>query len=321
MGEREMETRKIGSLDVTVVGIGCDNFGGRIDEERTREVLHAAIDVGINFFDTADDYPVIPSGLNTKSEEFMGRVLKGLRDKFFIATKFGLPFDDEHQGGATPAYVRRAVEGSLRRLDTDHIDLYQLHMPDPETPIADTLGAMAELVEAGKVIEIGCSNFSVAQLREAAAAVAPGKPAFVSVQNEFSLLNREAEIEILPECEATGLSFLPFFPLFNGLLAGGYRRGKPWPEDSRFKDATTERRASVFSEKNLDIIESLADFAEGRGHTLLDVAFARLLAHPALSSVIAGAVTAEQVRANAATASWKLTDDEIAEIDRLAPPS
>jgi aryl-alcohol dehydrogenase-like predicted oxidoreductase len=192
-------------------------------------------------------------------------------------------------------------------------------MPDPETPIADTLGAMAELVEAGKVREIGCSNFSVAQLREAAAAVTPGKPAFVSVQNQLSLLNREAEVEVLPECEATGLSFLPFFPLFNGLLAGGYRRGKPWPEDSRFKDAPEEQRALVFSERNLDVIESLAEFAESRGHTLLDLAFARLLAHPALASVIAGAVTAEQVRANAATASWKLTDDEVAEIDKLAP--
>jgi aryl-alcohol dehydrogenase-like predicted oxidoreductase len=314
-----METRRIGSLEVTVVGIGCDNFGGRIDEDRTREVLHAAIDVGINFFDTADEYPVIPGGLNTKSEEFMGRALKGFRDEVLIATKFGLPFDDEHRGGARPDYVRRSVEGSLRRLDTDYIDLYQLHGPDPETPIADTLGAMAELVQAGKVIEIGCSNFTVAQLREAAAAVGPGKPAFVSVQNELSLLSREAEIEVLPECEATGLSFLPYFPLFNGLLAGGYRRDRPWPEDSRFKDATKERRAQAFSEKNLDIIESLAEFAESRGHSLLDVTFARLLAHPALSSVIAGAVTAEQVTANASTASWKLSDDDIAEIDSLAP--
>ena len=314
-----METRKIGSLDVSVVGIGSDNFGGRIDEEKTREVLFAAMDVGINFFDTADVYPVVPEGCSTKSEEFMGRAFKGRRDEVIIATKFGLPFDEQHLGGARPEYARQACEDSLSRLQTDHIDLYYLHEPDPATPIADTLGALAGLVEAGKVIEIGCSNFSVEQLREAKGALQLGQPGFVAVQNEFSLLNREAEFDVIPECEATGLAFLPYFPLYNGLLAGGYRRGLPWPADSRFTEASEERKASVVSDMNLDIIERLAEFAESRGRTILDVAFARLLAHPCLASVIAGAVSADQVRANVKTAAWKLSADEIAEVDRIAP--
>jgi aryl-alcohol dehydrogenase-like predicted oxidoreductase len=317
--EETMETRKIGSLNVTVVGIGSDNFGGRIDEEKTREVLFAALDAGINFFDTADVYPVVPSGRSTRSEEFMGRVLKGHRQEFYIATKFGLPFDEDHQGGAKPAYIRRVVEESLRRLQTDHIDLYQLHTPDIETPIADTLGALGELVEAGKVIEIGCSNFSVGQLRAARAASAPDAPQFVSVQNELSLLARSDELDVMPECEATGLAYLPFFPLYNGLLTGAYRRDRPWPDDSRFVGASAERTASVFSEHNVDVIESLAAWAEARGHTLLEVAFARLLAHRSLASVIAGATSEEQVRANAATADWRLTPAEIQEIDALAP--
>ena len=314
-----MEKRKIGSLEVTVVGIGCDNFGGRIDEARTHEVVHAAFDAGVNFFDTADDYPVVPPGLSTKSEEFLGRALKGHREEVIIATKFGLKYDEEHLGGGKASYVRACAEDSLRRLDTDYIDLYQFHRPDPETPIAETLGALAELVDAGKVIEIGCSNFSVEQMREASEVVATGKASFVSVQNEYSLLNRKAELDVIPECEATGFAFLPFFPLYNGLLAGGYRRGAPWPEDSRFLNATEERKARVFSEQNLEIIESLALYAEGRGHTLLDLAFARLLANPCLASVIAGAVSAEQVHQNAATASWKLTAEEISEIDAIAP--
>ncbi len=175
--EETLEKRRIGSLEVTVVGIGCDNFGGRIDEARTHEVVHAALDAGINFFDTADDYPVIPPGLATKSEEFMGRALKGHRGEIVLATKFGLEYDAEHLGGGKPEYVRRSIEGSLRRLDTDYIDLYQFHQPDPETPIADTLGALAELVDAGKVIEIGCSNFSVEQLRQATDAVQDRKGA------------------------------------------------------------------------------------------------------------------------------------------------
>jgi len=316
-----VEKRRIGSLEVTVVGIGCDNFGGRIDESRTEEVIGAAIDAGINFFDTADDYPVVPRGLWGAAEEIMGRVLKGRRDEVIIATKFGTRPDNAELDNAKPATIRRSIEDSLRRLQTDHVDLYLLHKPDPGTPIADTLGALGELVEEGKVIEIGCSHYGVEQIREAAAAVQPGAPGFVCVQNELSLLSRNDELDVLPECEATGLSYLPYFPLYNGLLAGGYRRGLPWPEDSRFKDASPERLASVFSDHNVDTVESLAEFAESRGHTMLELAFARLLAYRCLSSVIAGAVSGEQARANAATASWTLTPDEIAEVDKLAPVS
>jgi len=308
-----MEKRKIGSLEVSIIGIGCNNFGGRIDEARTDEVCNTALDNGINFFDTADVYGA------TKSEEFMGRVLKARRDEAVIATKFGMKLDDDHPGGASPDYVRSAVEDSLRRLDTDRIDLFQLHRPDASVPIADTLGALGELVEAGKLLEIGCSNFSVDQLREAEAAVGAGKPKFVSVQNDYSLLKRGADLDVLPECAAAGLAFLPFFPLFSGLLTGKYRRNEPLPEGSRLTAAPPERQASAFTERNYEIVENLTAFAEKRGHTILDLAFARLLAYPAIPSVIAGATSGEQVRANAATAGWVLSADEIAEVDRLAP--
>lgn len=307
-----MEQRKIGSLSVSVIGIGCNNFGGRIDEARTGEVCNAALDAGINFFDTADVYG------GTKSEEFMGRVLKARRNEAVIATKFGMKIDDDHQG-ARPEYVRAAVEDSLRRLDTDHIDLYQLHRPDPSVPIAETLGALAELVDAGKVLEIGCSNFSVDQLREAKDSVRDDNADFVSVQNEYSLLKRGADADVLPECAATGLAFLPFFPLFSGLLTGKYRRNEPLPEGSRLTNAPAERQASAFSDRNYEIVEALTAFAESKGHTILELAFARLLANPAIPSVIAGATSADQVRSNAATAGWAMSADEIAEIDRLAP--
>ena len=308
-----MEQRKIGSLSVSVIGIGCNNFGGRIDEARTAEVCNAALDAGINFFDTADIYGA------TMSEEFMGRVLKARRDEAVIATKFGVKLDDEHLGGARPEYVKSAAEASLRRLDTDHIDLYQLHRPDPSVPIAETLGALAELVDEGKVLAIGCSNFDVDQLREAKSAVAANKAAFVSVQNDYSLLKRDADRDVLPECAAEGLAFLPFFPLFNGLLTGKYRRNEPLPEGSRLTNAAADRQATVFSDRNYEIVEALTLFAESKGHTILDLAFARLLANPAIPSVIAGATSGDQVRANAATAGWTLSAEEIAEIDRLAP--
>jgi aryl-alcohol dehydrogenase-like predicted oxidoreductase len=308
-----MEKRKIGSLEVSIIGIGCNNFGMRVDEAKTDEVCNTALDSGINFFDTADIYG------GTKSEEFMGRVLKARRDEAVIATKFGMKLDDDHPGGASPAYVRTAVEDSLRRLNTDRIDLYQLHRPDPSVPIAETLAALGELVEAGKVLEIGCSNFSVDQLRDAEAAVGAGKPKFVSVQNDYSLLKRGADLDVIPECAATGLAFLPFFPLFSGLLTGKYRRNEPLPEGSRLTAATPERQANAFTDRNYEIVENLTAFAEERGHTILDLAFARLLANSAIPSVIAGATSGEQVRANAATAGWVLTPEEVAEIDRLAP--
>jgi aryl-alcohol dehydrogenase-like predicted oxidoreductase len=308
-----METRRIGSLEVSLVGLGCNNFGGRLDSERTLSVVDAALDAGINFFDTADIYG------GTRSEEFLGRALQGRRDRVVLATKFGMRIDDQRQG-AKPDYVRRAAEDSLRRLNTDRIDLYQLHTPDPETPIAETLAALDELVRSGKVREIGCSNFSVAQLREAEAAVRDGAvdaARFVSVQNEFSLLHRDPERDVLPECERLGLAFLPYFPLASGVLTGKYRQGQPLPQDTRL--TTNERTASRFlNVHNQGVAEELARFADARGHTLLELAFSWLASHRAVASVIAGATSPEQIRANAAAVSWRLTPEDLAEIDRIA---
>jgi aryl-alcohol dehydrogenase-like predicted oxidoreductase len=305
-------------VKVSRICLGCMTYGSKkwrqwiLEEEESRPFFRRAFEAGINFFDTADVYG------GTKSEEFMGRVLKARRDEAVIATKFGNRIDDDHQG-ASPAYIRTAVEDSLRRLNTDRIDLYQLHRPDASVPIADTLAALGDLVEAGKVLEIGCSNFSLDQLREAEAAVGAGKPKFVSVQNDYSLLKRGADLDVLPECAASGLAFLPFYPLFSGLLTGKYRRNEPLPESGRLARATPERQATAFSERNYEIVENLTAFAEEHGHTILELAFARLLAIPAIPSVIAGATSAEQVQANAAAGGWQLGPEEIAEIDRLAP--
>src|SRR6266850_6657111 len=211
-----MQTRTIGSLSVSIVGLGCNNFGMTIDQQQSADVVHAALDAGINFFDTADMYG------GTNSERFLGKALGTRRNEAIVATKFGLNAGAEFPGGSKPEYVRKAADASLKRLSIDRIDLYQLHKPDPSVPIADTLAAMNDLVKAGKIREIGCSNFSVAQLREAEAAVKAGAAKFVSVQNEYSLLHREPEHEVLPECARAGLAFLPYFPLANGLLTGKY---------------------------------------------------------------------------------------------------
>ena len=305
-----MEQRKIGSLSVTVVGIGCNNFGGRIDEKRTEEVVDAALDAGINFFDTADMYA------NGKSEELLGRFLGRRRSDVVIATKFGQEMEGQGRG-ARPEYIRMAFQASLRRLNTDYVDLYQLHLPDPDVPIAETLGALDELVKAGEVREIGCSNFSAEQLREAEAASTahPGSARFVSVQNEYSLLHREPEDEVLAECENLGLGFLPFFPLKSGLLTGKYRKGQPIPQDTRV--AKVERYRQLLTDENLDKVEALIEFAESRGHALLELAFSWLLAHRVVASVIAGATSAQQVRDNAAAAAWKLTAEDLEEIDSV----
>jgi aryl-alcohol dehydrogenase-like predicted oxidoreductase len=304
-----VEKRRIGSLEVSVVGLGCNNFGSRIDAAATQEVVRAALDTGINFFDTADVYG------KGQSEEFLGRALGLDRNQVFIATKFGMDMGKQ-QHGAKAEYVRQAVEGSLRRLGTDRIDLYQLHQPDPDTPIAETLGALDELVRAGKVREIGCSNFSVEQIREAELA-AKGKAHFVSVQNEFSLFHRDPEKDILPECERAGLAFLPYFPLASGLLTGKYRKGQKPPEDSRASEGFGPK---VVTRKNLAILESLIEVAQSHNHTILELAFAWLLAHKPVASVIAGASKPEQVKENVAAAtSWELTDDDLAEIDKIVP--
>ncbi|HKH46310.1 MAG TPA: aldo/keto reductase [Thermoanaerobaculia bacterium] len=305
-----METRRIGSLQVSVIGLGCNNFGPRLDADATKRVVDAALDVGINFFDTADIYGT------GQSEEYLGRALGQRRSGIVLATKFGMKMDEERKG-AKPAYLRQALEDSLRRLGTDHVDLYQLHRPDPEVPIADTLGALDELVKAGKVREIGCSQFSAEQIREAEAAVKPGAARFVSVQNEYSLFQREPEREVLAECERQGLAFIPFFPLASGLLTGKYRKGQPLPEGSRLSSGN--RYARLLSEVNFDKVEKLIAFAGSRGHTLLELAFSWLLRRPVVVSVIAGATSAEQVRKNAEAGGWRLTEDELAEIDRIVP--
>jgi aryl-alcohol dehydrogenase-like predicted oxidoreductase len=302
-----MQTRRIGSLDVSVVGLGCNNFGWRIDAEASAKVIDAAIESGITFFDTADRYG------KGQSEDFLGRGLGPRRDQIILATKFGMEMEKGQQG-ASPKYIQEAIEASLRRLKTDRIDLYQLHQPDPRTPIADTLGALDELVRAGKVREIGCSNFSVAQIREAANA-AKGGARFVSVQNEFSLFHREPEADgVLTECESRGMAFLPYFPLASGLLTGKYRKGRKLPEGSRAADGWGPK---VFTEKNLAIVHLLIEFAESRNHTILELAFAWLLSHKAVASVIAGASKPEQVHENAKAANWQLTSDDLARIDAI----
>jgi aryl-alcohol dehydrogenase-like predicted oxidoreductase len=309
-----LRTRRIGSLEVSVVGLGCNNFGSRLDVTQTAAVVHGALDAGVTFFDTADIYGA------TRSEEFLGRALASRREEVVVATKFGGPID-EHRGGATPGYVHQAIDASLRRLSTDHIDLYQLHFPDPRTPIADTLEALADVVRMGKVREIGCSNFSAEQLRAAEASVTEGGARFVSVQNEFSLLHRDPEDDVLEVCRELDLTFLPYFPLASGLLSGKYRRGHPAPAGTRLSTMTPERRDSAMSDTRMAKVEALASLAQQWDHSLVELAVAWLLAHSEVASVIAGATSADQVRANVAAAGWTLDAAALAAIDQAAPAS
>ena len=304
-----METRRIGSLEVSVVGLGCNNFGWRIDADASAAAVNAALDAGINFFDTADIYGA------GQSEEFLGRALGARRAEALIATKFGMKMDEQRRG-ARPEYVRQAAEDSLRRLGTDRIDLYQLHQPDAQVPIAETMGALDGLVRAGKVREIGCSNFSGDQLRAAGAAVREGGARFVSVQNQYSLVVREPEADAIPECVRSGIAFLPFFPLANGLLTGKYRLGQPLPEGSRARDGFGPK---VFTDENLALVEALTEFAAGRGHSMLELAVSWLAAQSAVASVIAGAKSPEQVKANASAAGWRLTEADLAAIEAMLP--
>jgi len=288
-----VQTRSIGSLKVSVVGIGCNNFGSRLDQAGTDAVVGAAIESGITFFDTADIYG------GTKSEEFLGRALGSRRDQVVVATKFGMPID-ERRGGAAAAYVRQACDDSLARLGTDHIDLYQLHAPDASVPIAETLGALRELRSSGKVREIGCSNFTSGQLVEARA-VSQGGDEFCSVQNQYSLLWRDPEADgVFDACDRLGMAFLPFYPLANGLLTGKVRPGEPLPEGTRLASMPPERSAHWLSDDFGARVSSLLDFARDRGVPVLSLAFSWLLAHHQVASVIAGASNAEQVKANAA---------------------
>jgi aryl-alcohol dehydrogenase-like predicted oxidoreductase len=302
-----METRKIGSLSVSLVGIGCNNFGGRIDVDQTAAVVGAALDEGITLFDTADMYG------NGLSEEFLGKALGKRRDEVIVATKFGAAT------GAKPENVAKSCEASLRRLGTDRIDLYQLHRPDDNVPIEETLGAMNTLVDAGKVVEIGCSNFDGTRIDGAErAASEKGTARFVSVQNQLNLLDRRQEEDLLASTTRHNLGILPYFPLASGMLTGKYRRGEAPPQGTRLAGMPEERRQRAFDDRNFDIVERLESFARERNHTLLELAMSWLACLPNMASVIAGATKPEQVKTNAAAVGWKLTDAEMAEIDSLA---
>jgi len=311
------ERRTLGSsgIEVPAVGIGCNAFGTRIDPERVRSVVDAAIDHGVAFFDTADSYG---QGI---SEELLGQAIGSRRDQVVIATKFGMDMggvngDDRGRRGSAE-YVRTAAEASLRRLGVEHIDLYQLHTPDPNTPIAETLGALDALVQAGTVRAIGCSNLQAWQLVDAAwTSRTEGLASFVAAQNEYSLYNRTAEVELTPACEALGLGILPYFPLAYGLLTGKYRRGEAAPPGSRL-DAQTARLEGA----EWDRIEALQDFADRHEITLLELAIGGLAAQPAVSSVIAGVTSAEQVASNAAAGSWTPTSAQLEELAEIGRPS
>ena len=312
-----MRYRSLGNsgLVVSVVGLGCNNVGRRLDVSATRSVVDAAIEAGITLLDTAESY-----GGRGRSEEILGEVLTGRRDQVVLATKFGHGGADLGYGPAAGSkggrgYIRRAVEHSLRRLRTDYIDLYQLHTPDPATPIAETLGALGELIAEGKVRYIGHSNFSGWQLADAAAVARELRSApFISAQNHWSLLERGAEAEVVPAALHFGLGVLPYFPLANGLLTGKVRRGQAPPEGSRLAG-----RPEYITDAKLDTVEALSAWAAERGLTLLDLAIGGLAALPGCSSVIAGATSAEQVKANAEAGSWVPGADELAELDRIAP--
>jgi aryl-alcohol dehydrogenase-like predicted oxidoreductase len=300
-----MEYLRMGASDLHVsrVGLGCNNFGSRIDLERTRAVVEAALECGITFFDTAEVY-----GGGGGSERMLGEILEGRRDEVVIATKFGW---EPERGRGSADTVRSSIEGSLERLRTDHVDLYYLHRPDPETPIGETLEALAELVEEGKARALGCSNFSAEQLMEAnRVADALGTPRFVAVQNEYSLLERRDDVGVLPLCCGEEIAYVPYFPLASGLLTGKYRRGEEAPEGTRLAGREIE-------DARLARVEALRAFAEARGRTILDLAIGSLASTPGISSIIAGATTPEQVRANAEAADWRLSADELAELARL----
>jgi aryl-alcohol dehydrogenase-like predicted oxidoreductase len=307
-----MKVRRLGNsgLKVSVVGLGCNNFGMRIDAAQTQAVVDAAIDAGITLFDTADIYG------GTKSEEFLGAALGKRRHEIVLATKFGMQIGgDPKRRGGSRKWIMRAVEDSLTRLKTDYIDLYQHHQPDTDTPVDETLRALDDLVTQGKVRYLGNSNYTGWQIADADWTAA-GQSRFVSAQNLYSLLERGVEAEVLPACEHFGLGFLPFFPLASGLLSGKYRRGAPPPEGTRLA-AWGARGAQAMSDANFDRIEAMEAWAAARGHTILELAFAWLLGHEVVSSVIAGATAPDQVRANAATAEWRLSPDEVAEVTAL----
>ncbi|MGO9496978.1 MAG: aldo/keto reductase [Solirubrobacteraceae bacterium] len=307
----DLPTRSLGDdgPEVSIIGLGCNNFGRRVDLNGTRAVVDAALEAGITFFDTADIYGS-PHG---RSEEFLGEVLRGRRDQVVLATKFGMNMDDGRGPRGSRDYILHAVEASLRRLQTDVIDYYWYHQPDGVTPIAETLETLNGLVQAGTVRWIGASNFSAAQIEEAdAVARERGFARFTSIQNQYSLLVRDPEREVLPTCERLGLGFVPFFPLASGLLTGKYRRGEAAPAGTRLAD-----RAQVGTDEQFDVVEAVARFASERGVAMIDVAIGALLARRPVSTVIAGATKPEQVRANVGAARWTPSDSDLTELEEL----
>jgi aryl-alcohol dehydrogenase-like predicted oxidoreductase len=310
-----MEKRKLGASgpEVSLVGLGTNNFGGRTDLEASRRVIDKALDLGVTLFDTADIY-----GNYGGSEEVLGRVLGQRRKGIVLATKFGMAMDESGtRKGASRRYIMQAAEDSLKRLKTDWIDLYQVHQPDPATPIEETLRALDDLVNAGKVRYVGCSNFSGAQVGEAQRIASERHlSAFVCCQDEYSLLVRGVEKDRVPVMQKYGLGLLPFFPLASGMLTGKYKQNAPLPAGTRL--ATTKRLAdNVINDRNWATVKALTDFAAKRGHTILELAMSWLAARSPVTSIIAGATKPEQVEQNVAAVGWKLTSAEIAEIDRI----
>lgn len=310
-----MEFRHVGNsgLQVSVVGLGCNNFGRRLDADRSEQVVHAALDAGVTLFDTADVYG------NGESEQYLGRALEGRREGVVIATKFGSSMGDSpYDQGGSRRYVRRAVEASLRRLGTDYVDLYQMHVPDAKTPIEETLSALDDLVHEGKVRYVGSSNSAGWQIADADwTARVNHWTRFVSAQNHYSLLERGVEREVAPACSHFGLGLVPYFPLASGMLTGKYRRGQEPPPGTRLAGSPASNR--FMNDTNLDIVERLERFSAEQGVSLLQIAIGGLAAQPQVCSVIAGATKPEQVRANVEAGSWVPTRDQLTEIDKIAP--
>jgi aryl-alcohol dehydrogenase-like predicted oxidoreductase len=308
-----MELRPLGQLQVSVVGLGCYDFGMTIDADQTREVVDAAIDAGINYFDTAESYG------KGRSEEFLGQALGSRRSEVLIASKWGhtVSLADGERGG-DPAQVRKRLEASLQRLGTDHIDHYQLHRPDPETPPEETLGCLAELRDEGKIREIGCTHFSAAELEQsAAAATEHGLAPYPSVQNHYSLLTRDPETDgVFDTCEQLGITFVPYFPLESGLLTGKYRLGQDRPEDSRLVK-WGDRADAFIDDTKLAVVERLIAWCQRRDRSLLELAISWHTSHRLVASVIAGATRPSQIEANVAAAGWALTAEDRAEVDAL----